>query len=112
MNNEPPLGAEVAAVPDGSIPWAILGELSPWALLCLTVIFLLFGRIVPVRTHDREIAAKDAVIRDLQETVKVERATNDVLAQTNRTLANDLVAPIGKIMGAIQEKAERAGERH
>lgn len=93
-------------------PWTILGDLSPWAILALTVIFLLFGRIIPVRTHDREVAAKDAVIQDLQETVKAERASNDVLAETNRTLANDLAAPIAKIMGSLQEKAEGAGERH
>lgn len=98
-------------MPEG-ITWGVLGDLSPWAILALTVIFLLFGRIIPVRTHDREIAAKDDAIKDLKETVKIERATNDVLAETNRTLANDLAAPIAKIMGSFQEKAEGAGDRH
>lgn len=100
-------------MPDvGPIPWGFLETVSPWALLALTIIFLLFGRIIPVRTHDREIEAKDEVIRDLRETVKTERETNDVLTQTNRTLAHDLAAPIAKIMSALQEKAEGAGDRH
>jgi uncharacterized protein YoxC len=111
LDNEPPI-AEVAALPDSSIPWGALGDLSPWAILALTVLLLLFGRIIPGRTHDREIAAKDATIKDLQATVRIERETNDVLAETNRTLAHDLAAPIAKIMNALREQAEGAGERH
>jgi hypothetical protein len=93
------------------LPWGVLGDLSPWAILALTVIALILGRLIPIRTHEREIAAKDAIIADLKSSLESERSSSDVLSATNHTLAQDIAAPIAKIMGAIQEKAEEAGDR-
>ncbi len=49
------------------IPLGLLGELTPSVLLGLCILLILIGRLVPVRTHDREIKSRDQQITFLQE---------------------------------------------
>lgn len=47
------------------VPISILGTLTPSALLGLCVFFIMTGRLVPVKTHDRELLVRDKQIEYL-----------------------------------------------
>jgi len=54
-----------------------LSTLTPSALLMVCIAFILTGRLIPVRTHERELAARDQQIVYLQSALNTCRETDE-----------------------------------
>lgn len=88
-----------------AIPWAILGELTPYALLMLAILLILTGKLVPISTYRAMERAKE----HWRDTATKNTETIHVQAQTieKQTMIGDTVE---KVMSAIQTAG--GGENH
>ncbi len=49
------------------VPFDLLGTLTPGALLGLCIFYIITGRLVPIKTHDRELLIRDQQIQYLRD---------------------------------------------
>lgn len=59
------------------LQFSLLGALTPGALLGLCIFFILTGKLVPIRTHDRELQVRDQQIAYLQAALDACRAVDE-----------------------------------
>lgn len=90
-----------------AIPW---GALTPSALLLLAVLLIFRGDVVPRRTVERELAAKDAEIATWRKAYETEGEQSRVLTETNRVLSVEVGATVTKVMDALQERSQRGAD--
>ncbi len=58
----------------------LLGKLGPAALAGLAVLLVLLGRLIPLRSHTRELAASNRRADEWKDAYYTERARGDLLA--------------------------------
>jgi hypothetical protein len=63
------------------LPAEFIGAVGPTALLGITVLFILGGRLIPRSTHDAIVASKDAEIAYLRATVATEQERGALQAE-------------------------------
>lgn len=59
----------------------LLSGLGPTALAGLAVLLVLLGRLVPLRSHQRELDAAERRVEDWKATAQLERVRADLLAK-------------------------------
>lgn len=65
------------------VPVNFLGMLTPGALLGLGIFFIMTGRLVPVKTHDRELLIRDQYISYMRDAL-------DTYHENERRRANQI----------------------
>lgn len=89
----------------GDIPLDVLGAVTPSALLSLCVIFIVIGRLIPAKTHERELQEKDRQILYLQDALATCRnAEEHRTSQVNTLLEHAHV--ITAIMRSLRTEAD------
>lgn len=89
-----------------AIPWTALGNLSPAAMLMLTVWLILTGRIIPKSTYEVQVKRGDS----WQETAQKKQEIIHTLSETVREqmVVNETVT---KIMTSIQDANKPGDDR-
>lgn len=90
-----------------AIPW---GALTPAAMLMIAVLLILRGDIHPRRTVERELAAKDKIIDTQQKAIDIKDAHITTLADTNRTLSNEVGQTVARVMDELQARARKGAD--
>lgn len=70
----------------------LVGALTPGALLGLGLLFILLGRLIPLRSHQRELDAANQRAAEWQEAYRAERARADAYGQQ-----------LAEVLGAIRQ---------
>lgn len=89
------------------IPWQIIGGLTPAGMLLLGFLMMMRGDLIPRRTHERELGAKDNENRILHKAVETKDVEIRTLTETNRTLAYEVGQTVTKVMDELQERARK-----
>jgi signal transduction histidine kinase len=91
------------------------GLLSQWGLVGIVVLLVLFGLLVPVRTHNRELAAAIQRGDEWKRAAEVQDARNDAqagqiaeLLELART-GNAIIQSLQAVVSAQRSRQDRQG---
>lgn len=85
-------------------------DLGAKGLVVLFVLMIFLGWMIPKRSHDREIKAKDDIIADKNQTIRVQRKTIEELTQATQNLAIPANTAATALRSIAKEAEKKAGD--